>query len=92
MRGAGVPAGSSAAARRLPRVVKATPDFVEAGSACADLIANPKRWINRRVETVEMLSRKETRRRVSIDFTLSAQQRASLTTRHGLTVPISVLG
>jgi len=66
-------------------------DFVEAGSACAELIANPKSWINRRVETVEMLSQEETRRRVSIDFTLSAEQRDRLTTRHGLTVPISVL-
>jgi hypothetical protein len=66
-------------------------DFVEAGSACAELIANPKSWINRRVETVEMLSQEETRRRVSIDFTLSARQRERLTTRHGLTVPISVL-
>jgi hypothetical protein len=73
-------------------VAEASPDFLEAGSACADLIANPKSWINRRVETVEMLSQEETRRRVSIDFTLSEDQRAKLTTRHGLTVPISVLG
>lgn len=70
---------------------EATPDFVEAGAACAELIANPKGWINRRVETVEMLSQGETRRRVSIDFTLSEEQRRKLTTRHGLTVPISVL-
>ena len=67
------------------------PDLVDAGAACAELIANPKSWINRRVETVEMLTQEETRRRVSIDFTLSPQQRARLTTRHGLTVPISVL-
>ncbi len=72
-------------------MVETSPDFLEAGSACAALIANPKSWINRRVETVEMLSQEETRRRVSIDFTLSAKQRASLTTRHGVTVPISVL-
>jgi hypothetical protein len=72
-------------------VVEPSPDLVEAGAACAELIANPKGWINRRVETVEMLAQEETRRRVSIDFTLSAQQRASLRTRHGLTVPISVL-
>ncbi len=72
-------------------MVKPTPEFIEAGAACADLIPNPKGWINRRVETVEMLSQEETRRRVSIDFTLSAQQRTRLTTRHGLTVPISVL-
>lgn len=81
----------SAATPRLPRVVQATEDFVEAGAACAELLADPKSWINRRVETVEMLSQEETRRRVSIDFTLSEAQRRSLTTRHGLTVPISVL-
>jgi hypothetical protein len=72
-------------------VAHGSEDFVEAGAACAELIANPKSWINRRVETVEMLAQEETRRRVSIDFTLSAQQRQRLTTRHGLTVPISVL-
>jgi hypothetical protein len=72
-------------------VAQGSEDFVEAGSACAELIANPKSWINRRVETVEMLSQEETRRRVSIDFTLSEEQRTKLTTRHGLTVPISVL-
>ena len=72
-------------------MVDPSDDFVAAGAACAELIANPKGWINRRVETVEMLSQEETRRRVSIDFTLSEAQRRSLTTRHGLTVPISVL-
>ena len=65
--------------------------FVDAGFASAELIAHPKSWINRRVETVEMLSQEETRRRVSIDFTLSEEQRAALTTRHGVIVPISVL-
>ena len=65
--------------------------FLEAGFACAQLIAEPKSWINRRVETVEMLSQEETRRRVSVDFTLSAKQREALTTRHGVVVPISVL-
>lgn len=65
--------------------------FIEAGVACAQLIAQPKSWINRRVETVEMLTQEETRRRVSVDFTLSAQQRQALTTRHGVVVPISVL-
>lgn len=70
----------------------ATADFVEAGCACAALVADPKQWINRRVETVEMLTHEETRRRVSIDFTLSVEQQRRLTTRHGLTVPISVLG
>ena len=65
--------------------------FIEAGFACAQLIAEPKRWINRRVETVEMLSQEETRRRVSVDFTLSDEQRRRLTTRHGVVVPISVV-
>jgi len=76
---------------RLRHVEELDPDLVAAGFACADLIAYPKRWINRRVETVEMLSQEETRRRVSVDFTLSADQRAALTTRHGQVVPISVL-
>jgi hypothetical protein len=71
-------------------VAPSDPSFIEAGFACAKLIADPKSWINRRVETVEMLSQEETRRRVSVDFTLSAEQRASLTTRHGQVVPISV--
>jgi len=66
-------------------------DFIEAGFACAALIADPKSWINRRVETVEMLAQEETRRRVSVDFTLSAEQREALMTRHGMVVPISVL-
>ena len=66
-------------------------DFLEAGSACADLVAYPKRWINRRVETVEMLSQEETRRRVSVDFTLTPEQQRALRTRHGVVVPISVL-
>ncbi len=66
-------------------------DFIEAGFACATLIADPKSWINRRVETVEMLAQEETRRRVSVDFTLSAAQREALMTRHGVVVPISVL-
>jgi hypothetical protein len=65
--------------------------FLEAGFACARLIAEPKSWINRRVETVEMLSQEETRRRVSVDFTLSESQRRRLTTRHGVVVPISVV-
>ena len=65
--------------------------FIEAGFACAQLIAEPKSWINRRVETVEMLSQEETRRRVSVDFTLSEAQRRRLTTRHGVVVPISVV-
>ena len=68
------------------------PDFLAAGTACADLVAYPKRWINRRVETVEMLSQEETRRRVSVDFTLTAAQQRALETRHGVVVPISVLG
>jgi hypothetical protein len=66
-------------------------DLLDAGAACADLIAYPKRWINRRVETVEMLAQEETRRRVSVDFTLSPGQQRALLTRHGQVVPISVL-
>jgi hypothetical protein len=62
-----------------------------AGIAAAELIANPASWINRRVETIELLSHEETRRRVSIDFTLSKSQREELSTEHGVVIPISVL-
>jgi hypothetical protein len=62
-----------------------------AGIACTDLIADPASWINRRVETIEMLSREETRRRVSVDFTLSSAQLAALDIGEGIVVPISVL-
>lgn len=73
-----------------------TPDqdespLLRAGFACTSLIADPKRWINRRVETVEMLSHEETRRRVSIDFTLTDDELESLTVGDGVVVPISVL-
>lgn len=59
--------------------------------ACTALIANPQLWINRRVETIEMLSHEETRRRVSIDFTLSDDTIKDLVTDEGIVVPISVL-
>lgn len=62
-----------------------------AGAACALLIADPKSWINRRVEAVELLSQEETRRRVSIDFSLTADQIEALRTRHGVVVPLSAL-
>jgi hypothetical protein len=78
-------------AAQTPCVAEPDTDFIEAGFACAALIADPKSWINRRVETVEMLAQEETRRRVSVDFTLTAEQREALTTRHGMVVPISVL-
>jgi len=66
--------------------------FARAGAAACLLIADPKSWINRRVETVELLSREETRRRVSIDFTLSDAQLASLwVDGEGAVVPISAL-
>lgn len=64
---------------------------LEAGAASSELIANPAGWINRRVETIELLSHEETRRRVSIDFTLSSSQMEELITEHGVVVPISVL-
>lgn len=66
-------------------------DLLDAGTAAADLIADPKRWIHRRVETVEMLSHEETRRRVSVDFSLRAAERERLTIPDGVVVPISVL-
>lgn len=56
-----------------------------------ELIADPPSWINRRVETIEILSHEETRRRVSIDFTLSEELQQDLQTPEGLVVPLSVL-
>ena len=67
------------------------PPFLTAGIACTRLIAEPAAWINRRVETIELLSHEETRRRVSIDFSLSDQQLAELSIGEGIAVPISVL-
>jgi len=63
-----------------------------AGTACLPLIAEPSRWVNRQVETIEMLSHEDTRRRVSIDFTLSAHDREALKVPDGVCVPIAVLG
>jgi hypothetical protein len=65
--------------------------ILEAGIAAAPLIARPATWINRRVETIRLLSHEETRRQVSIDFTLSDAQRSELTVDHGVVVPISVM-
>lgn len=64
---------------------------LEAGIASVELVASPASWINRRVETIEILSHEETRRRVSIDFTLSEKRQEELKTPEGLVVPISVL-
>ncbi len=64
---------------------------VNVGTACVHLIADPKSWINRRVETIEMLTHEETRRRVSVDFTLSDAQLASLRLDDGIVVPLSLL-
>jgi hypothetical protein len=67
------------------------PPLLTAGIACTRLIADPADWINRRVETIELLSHEETRRRVSIDFSLSSRQLDDLNIGEGIAVPISVL-
>jgi hypothetical protein len=64
---------------------------VSAGTATAELISDPSSWINRRVETIQLLSHEETRRQVSVDFTLSKDQRTRLVTKHGAVVPLSVM-
>jgi hypothetical protein len=64
---------------------------VAAGIAAAPLIADPKEWINRRVETIQLLSQEETRRKVSVDFSLTDEQLEDLTTADGVVVPISAL-
>lgn len=68
-----------------------TPKAVIAGAACTRLIAEPATWINRRVETVELLTGDETRRKVSVDFTLTEQMRQQLEIADGVVVPITVL-
>ena len=55
------------------------------------LIADPQSWINRRVETVELLSHVEVRRQVSVDFTLSDEHWQGLTSEQGVLVPIALL-
>jgi hypothetical protein len=84
--------------RRSARETVAVPEDLEypeshisAGIAAAPLIARPTTWINRRVETIHLLSHEETRRRVSIDFTLARAQKAELATEHGVVVPISLM-
>ena len=44
-----------------------------AGIACAPLLAHPKSWIRRRVETIDMLAHEETHRKVSVDFVLTEE-------------------
>ena len=67
------------------------PPFIAAGIACTDLIAYPSSWINRRVETIELLSHEETRRRVSVDYTLPADTQGALEIEDGVVVPLTVL-
>ena len=67
------------------------PQMLTAGFTATKLIAYPSTWINRRVETIELLSHEETRRRVSVDFTLSDELARGLATAEGIVVPISVL-
>jgi hypothetical protein len=59
--------------------------------AATELVASPSTWINRRVETVELLSHEETRRRVSIDYTLTPETQIELTLVDGVVVPIAIL-
>lgn len=75
----------------MPSLAEYSETQLRAGIASVPLIADPASWINRRVETIEILSHEETRRRVSVDFTLDDQKRENLTTPEGLVVPISVL-
>ncbi|MBF6621477.1 MAG: hypothetical protein ITG02_14760 [Patulibacter sp.] len=63
----------------------------DAGFAAATLIAHPAQWIHRRVETIELLTHEETRRRVSIDFSIPPDRQAALTTPDGVVVPIATL-
>jgi hypothetical protein len=68
-----------------------TDSILDAGLAAAPLISEPASWINRRVETIRLLSHEETRRQVSIDFTVSRDRRIDLEVEHGVVVPISTM-
>lgn len=61
------------------------------GSRIAALIASPSEWINRQVETIELLSHEETRRRVSIDFTLPVDAKNAFDPGYGILVPLGIL-
>lgn len=65
--------------------------IIDAGIAAMPLIADPQSWINRRVETIELLSSEETRRQVSVDFTLSDEKLKALQIADGVVVPITAL-
>ena len=67
------------------------PPELSAAVASAPLLADPRSWIRRRVETIDMLAHEETHRRVSIDFALSPEQYQALEIDDGVVVPISVL-
>jgi hypothetical protein len=84
-------AGLSRRLRWVPQEDNYSESEITAGIAATDLLAEPSTWINRRVETIELLSHEETRRRVSIDFTLPEKKKTELDTEHGVVVPISVL-
>jgi hypothetical protein len=74
-----------------PDIASPPPRGLIAGFACAPLLGDPRLWIRRRVETIDMLAHEETHRRVSVDFALSAEQFRSLEIDDGVVVPISVL-
>lgn len=85
-----MPASTSPAATVIDWVSVPEP-IVRHGFTAARLIADPRSWIKRRVETVELLTREETRRRVSIDFALDDAALGALTTEEGVVVPIALL-
>lgn len=74
------------------RTAEITPSqLVEVGWGCSELIAFPSDWVNRLVETIEMLSQEETRRWISVDFTLPADAESALDIGYGIVVPLGIL-
>lgn len=65
--------------------------YLDVGIACERLLSDPASWINRRVETVEMLTYEETRWRISVDFTLTQEQQSELSTDDGVIIPLLLL-
>lgn len=65
-------------------------DWLKVGVAVSRLLRDPRDWIHRRVETIELLTHEESRRRISIDFSLG-EIADDLAAGDGFIVPISPL-
>jgi hypothetical protein len=86
-----IPGTSEVLTEAEPDLSKEQQAIARASLQVGRMLQGDRSWINRRVETVEMLSHEQTRRRVSVDFTLSDSQRDNLSLPWGTIVPIATL-